>query len=209
MKHEGYSKLIHVIVFATFFLPFFQNGCGPSAEEKVKAENKRLADSIAKINAIQDSIALQKNEPVASEEMDSIIIDSNIVSKPGHDATKKEKRISVELAEQFPYLKPLLNPAEAVSTGVGSIIDSSPYILTVCTFLCLLLLLLSFIIKFIDKRALNAILFIELLSLAALYYALPVTWLGDKLWGYWACFYAISALIIFDIYVSIKNKRIE
>ncbi|MES2380081.1 MAG: hypothetical protein V4538_03510 [Bacteroidota bacterium] len=209
MKHEGYSKLIHVIVFTTFFLPFFQNGCGPSAEEKVKAENKRLADSIAKITAIQDSIALQKNEPVASEEIDSIIIDSNIVSKSNNTTTEKEKRISVQVAEQIPLLKPFLNPTEDISTGVGTIIDSLPYFAFVCTFLCLLLLLISFVIKFIDKKALNTIIFTELLSIVALYNAVPITLFGENLWGYWFCFYAIIALVVFDIYVRIKNKKTE
>lgn len=210
MKPGGYSKLIHVIVFATFFLPFFQNGCGPSAEEKVKTEQKRQADSIANANTLKDSVASQKNKPVISV-TDSIDIDSTDAAdlKTYHDIPQKEKRISVELAEQFPFLKSLLNPAEAISTGAGSIIDCSPYILTVSTFLCMLLLLVSFILKFIDKRALNAIIFIELLSFIALYYAVPITWLGEKLWGYWVCFYAIIVLLAFDIYVRIKNKKTE
>ncbi|MES2655922.1 MAG: hypothetical protein V4620_10060 [Bacteroidota bacterium] len=209
MKVGGYSKIIHVIVFATFFLPFFQNGCSPSAEEKVKIEEKRIADSIASATASADSIVTQKPQTLVETTVDSINTNNSTVSTPGHDATQKEKRISVQVAEQFPLLKPLLNPAQDISTGVGTIIDCSPYIMAVCTFLCLLLLLLSFVIKFIDKRALNAILFIELLSLASLYYAIPITWLGERLWGYWFCFYGIIVLVVFDIYVRIKNKKTE
>ena len=209
MKTGGYSKIIHVIVLVTFFLPFFQNGCGPSAEEKVKAENKRLADSIANATAIADSIAQQTNEPVISEEIDSIHIDSSIVSKPINTTTEKEKRISVQVAEEFPFLKPLLNHDGDISTGVGSVIDSSPYFVFIYTSLCLLLLLISFVIKFIDKKALNTIIFTELLSIVALYNAVPITLFGDKLWGYWVCFYSIILLIVLDIYVRIKNKHHE
>lgn len=211
MKAGGYSKIIHVIVFATFFLPFFENGCGPSAEEKLKAENRRQVDSIAKYTAMEDSIASQKNEPLVSEEIDSINMDTSIISKPinANTTTEKEKRVSVQVAEQFPFLKPLLSPTENISTGVGAIIDSSTYFVFIYSSLCLLLLLISFVIKFIDKKALNTIIFIELLSIVALYNALPITLFGNKLWGYWFCFCAIIALVVFDVYVRLKNKQTE
>lgn len=208
-----YSRFLHVLVLCTFFLPFFQSGCG-SAEEKAKQEAQHQADSIAKATREMDSLMILDSDTFQANI--SYNADSITVSEPVDTITKEnqvfnylndDENLSLTIIKKFPILKPLLNPEQNVYTGLGTAINLFPLMFLFGTFLSMLFLLVSSVVKFLDKSALKTILFLEMTTALFLYYAAPFNVWGEKLWGYWVGLISIFILILFDFYIWWQQRK--
>lgn len=204
-----YSRFIHVLVLCTFFLPFFYTGCGgPSAEEKLKAEDQRKADSIAGTSDILISDTFyndSSNESIT--ELDTTNDTTPFIAKQDTSKNDKEKSISQQIVEAYPIFKIFLNPKPNIYRGIGTTINVFPYFFLFGTFLSLLFLLVSFLVKFLEKNAQKTILVLEVIAFIFLYNASSYDYWGEKLWGYWVSFTAIILLILFDFYMWWKNRK--
>ncbi|MFZ4796925.1 MAG: hypothetical protein ACOYMA_05490 [Bacteroidia bacterium] len=214
-----YSRFIHVLVLCTFFLPFFRSGCNtPSAEEKLNAEQQHQADSIAICTRNADSIAgisdiilpdSFSNDSTTESITEIDTMDFRAPFKTKQDSIKndKEKSISQQIVEAFPIFRILLNPEPNIYTGIGTTINVFPYFFLFGTFLSLLVLLVSFLVKFIERKAQKTILLLEILAFIFLYNASSYDYWGEELWGYWVSFAAIILLTLFDFYIWWKSRK--
>jgi hypothetical protein len=212
----NYSRFLHVLVLCTFFLPFFYTGCGgPSAEEKVKQESQRLADSIAKATREMDSLMILDSDTV---EIETPLVDTNHIdtsaignSFNGNDAdnsNNKEEYLSATLTKKYPFLKIFLNPEPNVFTGIGMSINALPYVFQFGAFLSLLFLLISLTGKFLEKSPIRINLFLEIIAAFFLYHAFILfDFSSEKLWGYWVGLSSILILILFDFYIWWRQRR--
>lgn len=134
------------------FSSFFYTGCGgPSAEEKLKMEEQRLADSIAISSRSVDSIATIGETTLPDSFCDDSSNESNTEIDTTNDTTPfiaeqdttkndKEKSISQQIVEAYPIFKIFLNPKPNIYTGIGTTINVFPYFYMFGTFLSLLFL---------------------------------------------------------------------
>jgi hypothetical protein len=210
-----YSRLLHVLVLSTFFLPFFYSGCGgPSAEEKAKQEAQLQADSIAKATSGMDS--LMSFEPdtfqanIGNSEYSATVsmpIDTIAKNNEAFNYLNDDQNLSLTIIKKFPILKPLLNPEQNVFTGLGTAINLIPLMFIFGTFLSMLFLVVGFLVKFLEKTVLKTILFLEIIAALFLYNAAPFNVWGEKLWGYWVGLASIIILLLFDFYVWWQQKK--
>ncbi len=214
-KHLRISKGLNWLTLLCFFLPFFYTGCGESAEEKAAAE-KAKADSIAAVESIhkqasitdtikpdQNSISSSTNDttPVITE---NDVTTDNTLSIPG--ISNDPKSTTQKIIERFPFLKPLLTPKENTVTGIATVLDVTPYILGCLIFICFLFLILTLIIKYIDKNAIRTIGLLEALAFVCLIFS-DYPLLSEKLWGYWVGLFFLLVLMIYDFYLIFLSKR--
>lgn len=211
-----YSLFLHVLVLCTFFLPFFQSGCGgPSAEEKAKQEAQNQVDSIAEATREMDSLVSIYSDTIKIEipivdtnNNDTTAFENNDKENDAANSNKKEDYLSSTLTKKYPFLKIILNPEPNVYTGIGMSINALPYVFQFGTFLSVLFLLISLAGKFLDKSAFKTILFLEVIAALFLYNAYILFDLsGEKLWGYWVGFTSIIMLILFDFYIWRQQRK--
>ncbi len=210
-----YSRFLHVLVLCTFFLPFFQSGCGgPSAEEKAKQEAQRQADSIA--NATREMDSLMSFEPdtfqanIGNSEYSATVsepIDTIAKNNEAFNYLNDDENLSLTIIKKFPILKPLLNPEQNVYTGLGTAINLFPLMFLFAAFLSMLFLLVGFVVKFLEKSALKTMLFLEIIAALFLYNAAPFNVWGEKLWGYWVGLSSSLILILFDFYIWWQQRN--
>jgi hypothetical protein len=211
-----YSRFLHVLVLCTFFLPFFQSGCGgPSAEEKAKQKAQRQADSIAKATSEMDSLMGLESDTIEIETpfVDTSHIDTSAIGNSPNqndadNSNNKEEYLSAILTKKYHFLKIFLNPEPNVYTGIGMSMNALPYVFQIGTFLSVLFLLISLAGKFLDKSAFKTILFLEVIAALFLYHAYILFDIsGEKLWGYWVALTSILILILFDFYICWQQRK--
>jgi hypothetical protein len=205
------SLRIHWATLLCFFLPFFHySGCG-SAEEK--AEAQRVSDSIAiveahKTNAIvEDSIEKITNikDTISTSKLDTTISESESVSTT-EKISEPENKIEKAPTDES-ILRKLLYPRTDYYTGFGEVNSSLLYVGFSLVFISLFLLIITLIIKYIDKDARKAIVLLDVLSFILLYFADPPSdGEVEKLWGYWVCLTFLGVLTIYDFYVTRQQK---
>ncbi len=211
-----YSRLLHVLVLCTFFLPFFYTGCGgPSAEEKAKLEAQHQADSITKITYKIDSLAtinpdtFEIQTPLTeTNNIDTAAIENNLKENNADNSNDKEENLSTTLTKKYPILKIFLNPEPNIYTGIGMSINVLPFVFQFGTFLSLLFLIISLVVKYLEKSVLKTILFLEMIAAFFLYNSFILFDLsGEKLCGYWVGLASIFILILFDFYVWWQQRK--
>ncbi len=211
-----YSRLLHVLVLSTFFLPFFYSGCGgPSAEEKAKQEAQLQADSIAEGTREMDSLMILDSDTIEIEtplvdtnNIDTSAIGNSFNQNEADNSNNKEECLTLKLTKKYSFLKIFLNPEPNVYTGIGMSINTLPYVFQFGTFLSLLFLFISFTVKFLDKSALKTILLLEMIAALFLYNAYILFDIsGEKLWGYWVGLVSFIILFLFDFYVWWQQKK--
>jgi len=209
-KHLKFSKRLHWATLCCFLLPFFYTGCGLSSEEKARAE-KSKQDSIAAatVNVNNTLIkpadtTIQNNIPQkdTSNTQVSIVHPDTTTSK----SEKESKSPSEKISTKFEFLRPLLIPKEDTYTGLATVIDSVPFICFFSVFICLLFLVISLTVKFIDLSARKTIVLLDTFASIFFFIARPYSWDSEKLWGYWVALAFITVLTIYDFYI-IKLSR--
>lgn len=193
-------------------LPFFYSSCGgPSEEEKMKMEEKRIQDSIDNVIGLttmnnSDSVIAYANPVIVSENNDDI--QENAAAKPQLTKNKtfnNDKPYSNTICNKYPFFKPILVPKENNYTGLASALNVFEVIYLFSCFISLLLLLLiAILIKFIERNARKSIVLIELFSFLFLFISQPniqITFNSNILWGYWCCLGCMGILALFDLYL--------
>ena len=218
MKHNTYSKLFHLVVLCSFLLPFFYVGCGPTAVEKKKAEDKRIQDSIETLQNKGDSIKVDSYIVYAADtsktEIDSIKVDTSKV-KINHSVdtlskdnnSDKDECYAIYVSHKLPFLKPILVLGDNIFTGLGMAINAFPYLPYFSIFVSMLLLILTFIIKIIDFMATRAIVLLEIVAIAFLLLSRLFIFATNPLWGFWVCVIVFSLMIIYDIFLMLKYRK--
>ena len=218
-NQNKYSRLLHIATIFCFLLPFFQTGCnwGPSAAERRAAENKRIQDSIENAQKYSDSTDLNLNNSHDTiEQSDTPQVDTvneqvsiNNADTVHKKVDKKSDYLSEEIVKKYEFLSPILIPKEDIHTGLATVIDIIPYIPQFSIFISFVLLIISFIIKFVDVESKKT--FIGLLDSLALIF-LVITQsafiFSETLWGYWVCLTALFLLTIYDLYLIWLDKRL-
>ena len=215
-KHYKYSNILHLITLCCFTLPFFYSSCGPSAEEKMKMEGRRIQDSIDNVNGLtttnnSDSIIEYANPAIVSENIDSL--QANDTIKPSlteSETFNNDKPYSNTICIKYPFLKPILVPKENNYTGLASALNVFELIDLFSCFISLLLLLIAMLIKFIERNARKSIILIELFSFLFLFISQPniqFTFSANVLWGYWCCLVCMGILVLYDMYLVLVKAR--
>src|SRR5688572_25207468 len=94
----NYSIPLHIATLFCFLLPFFYSGCSPSAEEKKKAEEKRVQDSIELAEQLIDSI--ESSEHLISNLADSSVTQLVLSEDSATDIEVKEEKDTLTSQEQ-------------------------------------------------------------------------------------------------------------
>ena len=197
-------------------LPFFYfNGCGPSPEEKA-AHEKAKQDSIAAANKYKES-GLQENTTKTKDTIGNVSIantDTSNVNVPPADTenhntlpTKDAGTPSEKLIEKQPLLKHILIPKEYTHTGLAVIVDSFMIVIFSALFISFFLLIISLVIKFMERDARKTIVMLDIFAAFFLLISAPYSWDSKTLWGFWVCFTVIIILSIYDLWISIKFIR--
>lgn len=207
IKHFKFSKGLHWITFCCFFLPFFYTGCGPSYKEKEAAE-KAKQDSAATITS---NSVKEPKDSLTAKSFD-ITYNKQIASLSADTISKTEtKTPSQKIVNEFKILRPVLIPKEDTYTGIATVIDSIPFIAYFAIFISFLFLIISLIIKFIEKNARKTIVLLDVLTIIFLFISTPYSWNSEKLWGFWVATTFTIVLTIYDFYIIRhikKHKRV-
>jgi hypothetical protein len=235
-NHSRYSKTIHIVVFLSFFLPFFYTGCGPSNEEKAKKE-KALTDSIVEVEKAKVKAEAEKAvaEADSMKQKDSIMaaidsakaenetklndsmaiaaakkVDSTVSNNDSPLIPKSpidDKTLADKIANRVPFLAPVLVPKEDTYTGIASVINLIVVTEYIAIYISFLLLLICFTIKFIDKEARKTIVLLDVLATVLLFISRAENLTSHILYGYWLAFSFAVVLTVYDFYVMRINKQ--
>ena len=117
------------------------------------------------------------------------------------------KSASEKIAGYFPFLKPILTPKKNTVTGIGTVLDLTPFIFYYgLIFICFLFLIIALVIKYMDKGAVRTIGLIETLAFICLFFShYPL--ISEKLWGYWVGLLFLLTLLIYDFYLIFRRKH--
>lgn len=234
-KLKNTSKLLHVLIILSFFLPFYPKGC----DDGVAAKEQARLDSLKKDSIIRDSLRIiQKlTEQEVQKRIDSIIkADSlrNKVQQEIHDsiaavAPKNSKADTIEtsrdtirkstpkeniefyqyaskLAEKSSFFRLIFKP-DGNYSGMGYVVDVLlPFILYGGPVISFILLLIGLFLKFRKKKAFFWLTFgFSIISLGCLYVSVGSFFFG-RLWGFWVCFILIGIQALLDLMIAIKLK---
>ncbi len=235
-NHRRCSKTIHIVVFLSFFLPFFYTGCGPTNEEKAKKE-KALTDSIAEVEvakakanaekALVDTDLMKQTDSIMAaidsakgnneaELNDSMAIAAaekvdNTVSNSDNPLIPKspidDKTLADKIVNRVPFLAPVLVPKEDTYTGIASVINLIVLTEYIAIYISFLLLLICFTIKFIDKEARKTIALLDVLATVLLFISKAGNLTSHILYGYWMAFSFAVILTAYDFYIMRINKQ--
>jgi len=233
MKKRTTSKILHILAILSFLLPFFYNGCGgPSAEELAKkaADSARVSDSIAQLkfdsSRIADSIAMTR-QPINDSTSKNLVKtnkiettdlltkqdsqNDSVVSKSFSKNENKcwnemEDSYSDELITEYPFLSIILKPNTDTYTGLGSVFNMFCLIYMFSLTISFILLIIGLLIKFIEPSAFKTAIVLEIFILIGIIITEFPSFSYEKLWGYWIALSLASLLLLYDIYIIIKNK---
>ena len=215
-KQFKISRRLHLATICCFLLPFFYTGCGATEEEKAE-EEKVEHDSIPTLTnqtstTFQDSFMNKSIDSVSEKnfaQIDTTKTQTESI-EPDTFKTKKEESPSEQIINKFTFLRPVLMPAKYTYSGLGTIINTTPYIRFFTIVISFLILLLCFVVKFIDKKALKTIVLLEILVFVFLIISKPHSWDFNILWGFWVTVVFSFALTLYDIYIlnltDVKNN---
>ena len=205
--YKKFSRLLHVFCVFCFFLPFFFTGCG--------SETSTPVDSTAVDTNFIDTLRTPAFSTIDSSKLKSSLnVDSTTreiedsSKKVSNDSDKKDKGLSMEICEKYPFLSSLLMPVKDTYTGFGSLLDSIEYISFYSIVIAFIFLLFGLLIKFIEKEALRVICLVDLIIVVFLFLSVGIGFQSESLWGYWVALSAHSILLLLDLYILIKSKSI-
>jgi len=194
------SKAIHWLAVLCLLLPFFYTGC--NREEK---EEETVTPDTALVVA-EDTATVVAEDTAMMTPPDTNVIAESVTPEPVDTATpaksnKEADVLSEELTEKYPWLKPILIPKEDTSTGLAVVLDSGFYFPLFGSFVFALLLVMGLLIKYLNRKALNIHLLLDLMAIAALLLAHPIAWNMERLWGFWVTLGVVSVMTLYDILV--------
>ena len=204
-KQLMFSKIVHWIAILCLLLPFFYTGCNRDE----KAEEPITPDTAMVV--AEDSATVVAEDTAMMTPPDSNVITESVAPEPVYTVTpaKSEKEtdvLSEQLTEKYPWLKPILIPKEDTSTGLAVVLDSGFYFPLFGSFVFALLLLMGLLIKYLNRKALNIHLLLDLMAIGALLLAKPIAWNMERLWGFWVTLGVVSIMTIFDILILASNS---
>jgi hypothetical protein len=208
------SRIIHIVLLLSFFLPFYPIGCDNKSAEIAKA----MQDSLMKDSIMRDSII--KIETIAAEyaklKADSIAKTDSIAKVANNGQLNSLKTITTRAGDNEierksfvgKCLKFILLPNDNFS-GFGYIIFAfGDYLKTYGVITAFLFLIIGLILKSQKNKSLywlvcTLIIFSILGFLCNIYYLK-----GEKeiLWGYKTCLILMIIQLILDLTLTIKIK---
>lgn len=206
-KHYKYSRSLHWVTLCCFLFPFFYTGCGPSAEEKLAMEKTKQdsisADSIQQGGIYTKSVdtIIQKNITQVNTSKEQGQSLSLQVDNPPSSG-KTTITLSQNISNKNSFLRSLLIPKADTYTGIATVMDIIPYTSFLAIFISLLFLIISLVVKFIDKGAKKAIVLLDFIALIFLCISEPFSLGSEKLWGFWVAVTFTLALTIYDLYIT-------
>jgi len=217
LKHYRYSKILHWLTLLCFFLPFFYTGCQENgkAKDEQQPDTTIVGDTMVAIR--EKAIDTTDSSKTVNWESKAVVSDSlrssanTQSSVPETYDSKEERTLSLQLTDSFTFLKPLLMPDKDIYTGIGIVINTFPLFLFIMIFISFLLLIISLLVKFIDRNARKAIVLIEALGLASMGFSYPFSYGAfsldsERLWGYWICLVIFITMVVYDS-ILIRFKK--
>lgn len=195
------SKYLQIGLLLTFFLPFFPSGCRESSYSQVDSTAVLEAPIAGMDTSIVDT-SVEINAGVDKLNIDSLKDTSN-----SHSDSDKKETISDKIIKEIPVLKYLLKYNYKYS-GIGYLVDTILYLIIgfgiVFSFI---LWIIGLIFKYKDYKRFH---FINVIGIILFYVTDPIAigFFNVKLWGYWVSFWWAVVMIILDLYIYFKMKRI-
>ncbi len=211
------SKILHIITLCSFLLPFSYNSCAPSAKEKLAQINAKSDSTIAiqsekTDNTLKPELVKDTLESVS----ESVTKNSNVVSESNdtnpdeinpNNPNNEEETYSTVFVKKYPALKYLLIPKNDTRTGLGMVLDSSPYIQLYSILISFLLLTLCLLIKTFERSSRLTIMFLEVLAIIGIAISRPSFFSYELLWGFWVTLVFLTLLTIIDFVTAFLIKR--
>ncbi|MCE2964150.1 MAG: hypothetical protein LW842_13355 [Sphingobacteriales bacterium] len=177
-------------------MPFFYTGC----KETLKAEEITSDNSAVDSTNVIDTSFLEST-PIESSKLDSVNSNSQ-----KQDNSDNEETLSSQLAGRVRILKMLLEPKEDRYTGLGSVVNTLPYIFYFSIFNAFILICSSLLIKLFKPIINFQLIFIEILGFLFLFISKFWDWYNETLYGYWIAIVFTLFIILFD-FVLISQRR--
>lgn len=205
-----YSKSIHVLTLLTFLLPFFYTGC--ESKESIEEKEKQASNDVVAIDSIptqslQDTFTLNNfKEEEAIKSLTEKSTTDNFKNKTEGD---NSELLSERIVKHSPALKPLLVPDKDTYSGIGYILDSYAYYSAYCLPIAFLLIVICFIIKFIEPNSIKSIAILNAFSLIFLLISNPLSVFSEpqKKWGFWVCVVVLTLQITYDTFLLFKYLK--
>jgi hypothetical protein len=207
MKLIGVSKVYHVFIFCTFFLPFLTNSCENTKDKAIEQAKK---DSLK-----ADSISKVINQPIKTDSIAKREINKKTVSNVGKmnlDSLSKKKPEKKSKIKNFVeniifdnVLSFLCKDKNSNLTGFGIIVlGLSIYLKEIGIINSFLLILLSiFLIFRKNRRFLKSVLIVDIFGFLFLLAA------HADLWGYWICLWSWLGLLVLDAAEVYMQKSVK
>lgn len=190
------SRFVHFLLILSFILPFFKTGCNSEKATEEVTDNK-VGDS----SELIDSLTLKSD---VEESSSAIKLDTT--QKEFNNENMYES-VSRNLALKSRIFKMLLYPEENTFTGLGAVVDRTPYITFFALNLAFLLLFSSFITKCFMPQIDIQLVFYEGIALFFLIIAYDWYWLISLLIGYKICCFLAILLFGYDIFQLVKSRK--
>jgi hypothetical protein len=197
-KQLMFSKIVHWIAILCLLLPFFYTGC-----DREKKAKEPIAQDTSLVVAEDTATVVIPDTPAYAENPTPEPKDTAV---PTH-SDKSDDLLSNTLSERYPWLKPVLIPKEDTSTGLAVVLDSGPFIPLFAPFVFLLILLLGLLTKYLNNKALNIHLVMDLTALVALVLAKPMAFHAERLWGFWVAVGFTGVMTLLDLWLLLNIRR--
>jgi len=204
------SRYLQIILLLTFFLPFFPSGCIESSYEDSVDSLEVTEAPVSQIDSsCTDSSYITDTSLSINPGIDTLTVDSLKDKSRSHDTSSNSAKetISDNLIKRVSFLKYFLK-FDYKYSGIGYIIDT--ILLMVIGFGIIISFVLWLIGLFLKNKGNKWFHVLNIAGLLLFYITNPIVvgFYNQKLWGYWVCFWWAVAMIILDLYIFFKMRKI-